>query len=31
MHEQYVSYFGPTRPYRPDRTVDGHRFQLAGQ
>jgi len=28
--EQYVSYVGPTRPFRPDRTVDGHRFLLAG-
>jgi hypothetical protein len=28
--QQYVSYLGPTRPFRPDRTVDGHRFQLAG-
>ena len=29
--QQYVSYFGPTRPYSADRTVDGHRFRLAGQ
>jgi hypothetical protein len=28
--KQYVSYLGPTRPFRLDRTVDGHRFQLAG-
>jgi len=28
--QQYVSYFGPTRPYASDRTVDGHRFRLAG-
>jgi hypothetical protein len=29
--ETYVSYVGPTRPYRADLTVDGHRFQLGGQ
>jgi hypothetical protein len=28
--QQYVSYLGPTQSFRPDRTVDGHRFQLAG-
>jgi len=28
---RYVSYVGPTRDYRLDRTVDGHLFQLAGQ
>src|SRR5439155_2842842 len=28
---QYVSYIGPTRPFRTDRTVDGRPFQLAGQ
>lgn len=28
---QYVSYVGPTRPYRRDATVDGHPFLLAGQ
>jgi hypothetical protein len=28
---QYVSYMGPTRGYRLDRTVDGHLFQLGGQ
>jgi len=27
----YVSYVGPTREYRVDRTVDGHLLQLAGQ
>jgi hypothetical protein len=29
--ENYVAYFGPTRPFRIDRTVDGHRFQLGGR
>jgi hypothetical protein len=28
---QYVSYVGPTREYRVDRTVDGHFFRLGGQ
>jgi len=28
---RYVSYVGPTREYRVDRTVDGHVLQLAGQ
>jgi hypothetical protein len=28
---QYVSYVGPAREMRVDRTVDGHLFQLAGQ
>jgi hypothetical protein len=28
---QYDSYIGPTRPYRVDRSVDGHRIQLGGQ
>lgn len=28
---KYVSYVGPTRGYRADRTVDGHLFQLGGQ
>jgi len=28
---QYVSFVGPTRPFRTDRTVDGHPFQLVGQ
>jgi hypothetical protein len=27
----YVSYVGPTRPVRVDRSVDGHRFQLSGR
>ncbi len=27
----YVSYVGPTREYRVDRSVDGHLLQLAGQ
>jgi len=27
----YVSYVGPTRDYRVDRTVDGHFFHLGGQ
>ena len=30
-HVRYFSYVGPTREIRPDRTVDGHPFQLAGQ
>jgi hypothetical protein len=28
---QYVSYVGPTRPYRRNATVEGHPFLLAGQ
>jgi hypothetical protein len=28
---RYVSYVGPVRGYRFDRTVDGHVFQLAGE
>jgi NPCBM/NEW2 domain len=28
---RYFSYVGPSREIRPDRTVDGHPFQLAGQ
>jgi hypothetical protein len=28
---RYVSFLGPSRPFRTDRTVDGHPFQLAGQ
>jgi NPCBM/NEW2 domain len=28
---QYLSYVGPTREYRVDRTVDGHPFHLGGQ
>jgi hypothetical protein len=28
--QTYVPYFGPTRPFRADRTVDGHGFQLGG-
>ena len=31
MRENYVAFLGPTRPFRVDRTVDGHRFQLGGQ
>ncbi len=27
----YVSYIGPTRPFRADRTVDGQPLRLAGQ
>ena len=27
----YTSYLGPTRPFRIDRTVEGHSFQLSGQ
>jgi NPCBM/NEW2 domain len=29
--DQYLSYVGPTREYRIDRTVDGHVFHLSGQ
>lgn len=28
---QYVSYVGPTRPYRRDATVEGHPLRLSGQ
>jgi NPCBM/NEW2 domain len=28
--QSYIPYFGPTRPYRVDQTVEGHRFQLGG-
>jgi hypothetical protein len=28
---RYLSYVGPTREYRIDRTVDGHVFELSGQ
>jgi hypothetical protein len=28
---RYISYVGPPRAFRVDRTVDGHPFQLAGQ
>ncbi len=31
VRDQYLSYIGPTREYRVDRTVDGHVFQLGGQ
>jgi hypothetical protein len=31
VRDQYLSYIGPTREYRVDRTVDGHGFQLSGQ
>ncbi|MFO0891055.1 MAG: NPCBM/NEW2 domain-containing protein [Isosphaeraceae bacterium] len=29
--QSYVSYVGPTRPFRADATVDGHHLQLQGQ
>lgn len=29
--ESYVPYFGPSRPFQIDQTVDGHRFQLGGR
>ncbi len=29
--QQYVSYVGPTRPYRRDAAVTGHPLRLAGQ
>jgi hypothetical protein len=29
--EQYVSFIGPSRPYRRDQNVDGHPLKLAGQ
>ena len=29
--DQYLSYLGPTREYRIDRTVDGQVFRLGGQ
>ena len=28
VRDQYLSYIGPTREYRVDRTVDGHSFHL---
>ncbi len=28
---RYESYIGPTRPYRVDRSVDGHPIRLGGQ
>jgi hypothetical protein len=28
--QTYVSFFGPMRPFRRDRSIDGHRFQLGG-
>jgi hypothetical protein len=28
--QSYVAYFGPSRPFRADQTVDGHRFQVGG-
>lgn len=31
IRDQYLSYVGPTRPYRIDRTVDGHLFRVGGQ
>ena len=31
MRDQYLSYVGPTREYRVDRTVEGHYFRLGGQ
>jgi hypothetical protein len=31
VQASYASYIGPTRPYRKDRTVDGHLFQLSRQ
>jgi hypothetical protein len=31
VRDQYLSYIGPTREYRVDRTVDGHSFHLGGQ
>jgi NPCBM/NEW2 domain len=31
FRDQYLSYVGPTREYRVDRTVDGHLFHLGGQ
>ena len=30
VRDQYLSYVGPTREYRVDRTVDGHLFQPGG-
>jgi hypothetical protein len=29
--QNYVSFIGPTRPFRTDRTVDGHQFRLGGR
>jgi hypothetical protein len=31
VRDQYLSYIGPTREYRVDRTVDGHPFHLGGR
>ncbi len=31
IRDQYLSYIGPTRKYRVDRTVEGHLFHLGGQ
>jgi NPCBM/NEW2 domain len=31
VRDQYLSYVGPTRKYRVDRTVDGHLFHLGNQ
>ena len=31
VRDQYLSYVGPTREYRVDRTIDGHRFHLGNQ
>jgi NPCBM/NEW2 domain len=31
LQASYDSYIGPTRPYRSDRTVDGHPLRLSGQ
>jgi NPCBM/NEW2 domain len=31
LRDQYLTYIGPTREYRVDRTVDGHLFRLGGQ
>jgi hypothetical protein len=28
---RYVSFLGPTRPFRSDQTVDGHQFRLGGR
>jgi hypothetical protein len=31
IRDQYLTYIGPTREFRVDRTVDGHPFRLGGQ
>jgi hypothetical protein len=31
LDARYISFIGPTRPFRTDRTIEGHPFQLAGQ